>query len=458
MIAAPSSRSVIDLVALLDEGGCLGCRVAGRADATWLRWFRTEKHAEPATRRQLAADLGVCPAHLRALVAGEGPGGPLTDVLAGVVNAAAGVLAGSSGGTPGCHACVDREAAVDRELASLLERLAVAEVAAALTAAGGLCLRHLRTVLAAGGPASGLRVVVEVARTRAEAADEATSLLTALVGRDVDARRRARLRAHRPPPVDVGQPLLAQVLDELEPAACPVCRAREDGLQAYLDHLGGELARTDPGRAIEPPVLCATHLEDLAAGDHSALLPVARAARAALLEGLAGLEVVLAGVRDPGPAGVWAALRAPPPGGRRLQPGRVLAPVREAAARLLPEPTCPACRAVDRVEQRRQQRLAAVQDDPRVAAGVQRAHGWCLVHVLGARRSGTPIPVVERTAATRLAAVGWELEEARRHEDVVWRHEPVGSEALAWARAVVLLDGRAALGHDAVAMRGALRG
>lgn len=448
---------MIDLVALLAEGGCLGCRVAGRADATWLRWFRTEKHAEPSTRRQLAADLGVCPAHLRALVAGEGPGGPLTDVLTGVVAAAAAVVATTSAGTPGCHACVDRRAAVDRELSSLLGLLTLAEVAAAFAAAGGLCQRHLRTVLSAGGPASGLRVVVEVARSRAADADHGPPLLGLLVGRDGDARRRARLRAHRPPPVDVGQPLIAQVLAELEPLACPVCRAREDGLTAYLDHLAAELARTDTSRAVEPPVLCATHLEDLAAHDRPTALMAAEAARRALLDGLAGLEAVLAGLRDPGPRGWWAALSTPPSGGRRLQPGRVLARVREATARLLPEPTCPACRAVDRLEQRRQQRLAAVQDDPRVAAEVRRAHGWCVAHVLGARRQAGGIPVVERTAAARLAAVGWELEEARRHEDVAWRHEPMGSEALAWARAVVLLDGRAALGHDAVAMRSALR-
>ncbi len=424
-----------------------------------MRWFRTEKHAEPSTRHRLAADLGVCPAHFRALVAGEGPGGPLTDVLIGVAAAAAAVVATTSPGTPGCHACVDRQAAVNRELASLLGLLTVAEVAVAFVEAGGLCQRHVRTVLAAGGPASGLRAVVEVARVRAEEADDGTPLLTALVGREADARRRARLRAHRPPPVDVGQPLLAQVLAEFEPMACPVCRAREDGLAAYLDHFGAELARTDTARAgVEPPVLCATHLEDLAAHERSAVLPAARAARRGLLEGLAGLEAVLTGLRDPGPRGWWTALTAPPSGGRRLQPGRVLHQVRDAAARVLPEPPCPACRAVDRVELRRQQRLAALQDDPRVHAAVQRAHGWCVAHVLGARRRGVPITVVERTAATRLAAVGWELEEARRHEDVVWRHEPIGSEAMAWARAVVLLDGRSALGHDAVAMRAALKG
>ena len=450
---------MIDLTALLAEGGCVGCRVAGRADATWLRWFRTEKHAEPQTRRRLATDLGVCPAHLRTLIAGEGPGGPLTDVLAGVVAAAAAVVAGSSPGTPGCHACVERHAAVDRELSSLLDLLTVAEVATAFAAAGGLCQRHLRRALDVGSPASGLRVVVEVARARLEEADDGTPLLTALLGRDADARRRARLRAQRPLAVDVGQPLLTQVLEELEPLACPVCRAREDALAAYLDHLGAELARTDIGRAVvEPPVLCPIHLEDLAAHERSTAISTARAARRVLLDGLAGLEGALGGLRDPGWRGWGAALLAPPAGGGRLQPGRVGHRVRDAATRMLAAPPCPACRAVDRVEQRRQQRLAAVQDDPRVHAAVERAHGWCVAHVLSARGRGTAIPVVERTAATRLAAVGWELEEARRHEDVVWRHEPMGSEALAWARAIVLLDGRAALGHDAVAMRSALRG
>lgn len=387
-----------------------------------------------------------------------------------VIDAARSAVLASGPHDRGCQACRERDAAVERDLASLLDHLDVESIADAYRASGGLCLRHVRSVLRRGVPASGLRVVVEVARAvdapTEHSVPAAGVVVVRAAGRDRDAAERARLRAHRPAPVDVAQSALDQALGDLAHPACPWCRAHEDGLVAALDHLAAEVTRPDRGSE-DPPLLCARHLTDLAWRSVDAAGVVAAAHAAVVRAALDELDELLAELRDPGPAGWWDAVRHTRVGLLR----RVDRLVRDAVDRLLPPVTCPICRAAEAAARRRHERFVAAHHDPRVQAAAELAHGGCVHHVLEARRpiGSAPrdgrdgdvhgvVPVAERTLATRLAIVAWELEEARRHEDRSFRHEPSGSEAVAWSRAAVLLDGRVSCGVDAATMRETFRG
>lgn len=164
--------------------GCPLCRLALRAEAAYVASLSYERVLDLTTRDALKASRGLCAAHardwqhlqgsalgvaivyrvtildlLRDTEAEAGAGGLLTRKRKG-----AQALAERLDPEVGCSACAVGEGAATRFGAVLLGELAEVEMRSLVVACGGLCLPHLRMVLALPRAGQGYEALIAAQR------------------------------------------------------------------------------------------------------------------------------------------------------------------------------------------------------------------------------------------------------------------------------------------------------
>ncbi len=167
----------------LEAGGCPLCRLQHRAENRFLDSLTYERILDQETRNNLKASRGLCEPHARAWreVRGSALGiaivyeiaikDLLEDSRASSTSGLFGltrlgtedVAEALEAGAP-CPACKVGADTVARYTRVLLHDVQDAEIQAALEAAGGLCLPHLRFVLRRRGPERAQQRVLEIQR------------------------------------------------------------------------------------------------------------------------------------------------------------------------------------------------------------------------------------------------------------------------------------------------------
>jgi hypothetical protein len=61
-----------DVLLLLEQPGCVLCRLDEEVSRTWVHWFGAENHNDPALLDTLDQSAGFCPAHTRRLLTETG--------------------------------------------------------------------------------------------------------------------------------------------------------------------------------------------------------------------------------------------------------------------------------------------------------------------------------------------------------------------------------------------------
>ncbi len=157
----------------LTEGGCPLCRLGRRAATRTIEMLNYEGVNDPALRRKLAASHGLCHRHAWEWAAMRGSPLGIAIVYQNLIKNLIEVLSGPTGTSPKapsgrafregtatslgaggrCPACHAEAEAERRHGLTLLAHLEESALADAYVRAGGLCLPHLRIVLALANPA-----------------------------------------------------------------------------------------------------------------------------------------------------------------------------------------------------------------------------------------------------------------------------------------------------------------
>lgn len=438
-----------EVLRLLDEPGCVLCRIRDEAGQVWLRWFVIENHSVPAALFAAQRSAGYCPAHTRRLVAEGGPQVlrmPWEFVLRTAVRRAGSLAAAQKPEPrqtcPPCQAAAERTGPAAHDLAAALGIPGVPE---AVRARHGLCYPHLREMLPTLGPASAVAVADAVAPALTGRGDP-NQLLLAAAGSDPDAEHRAAV-AVAAAATDtggewLGLPAAGRLVADLAAGSCPCCRAESRAERWYLGWLAGERAsgHGKSGPDGSDAEVCSRHLHDVARLGEPAAWVSDAAVRsvAGRVARLAAAARKLADGQRRATPGRW-------PGGRRGAPTNLAEAYGRAFAEVRNDHRCRACRAAESARRRQLALLAACTADARVLDALRTAHGVCLRHgeqLAGMDGTG---PFLRRLL-TQLRQAAWELDEDAAKQAWDLRHEPDGREATAWRRIPTLLDGASYLG------------
>jgi hypothetical protein len=430
----PDNDSAIDVVRLLEVGGCALCRVRDEAEQTWLRWFEIEHHSDAATLAALGNARGFCPAHTRRLVASDKPAilrRPWEFLLRAAIECAERLIATvdvpAAAPCPLCASADARTRAAGESLAAALEE---PEAGAALRERHGLCYPHLQVLLP---NLSAAQAAVAADAVRAGIAEDA---LTTVTGIDPDAEHRSRLSAlvaeHDDP---IGLPPAERLTADLDAGSCPCCRQIGRAETTYLAWL---VAEEDPGD--HDVALCPRHLHDAvrSARTRTRLVAARCAGVKARVEELAAAAQRLAGEQPDRPWPGRGILGRP-------RPDSLTDRYRRAVGNIDGDHTCRACRTGALAGDRCLALVAACAHDRLVNAALERGHGLCLRH--GERLAAQELAQgAVRRLATRLRQSAWEVHEDTLKQAWDLRHEPAGSETTVWRRVPTIVDGRAYLG------------
>jgi len=149
----------------LAAGGCPLCRLAHKAGARYLDTLNYEGVNDPGLRQALRAARGLCRDHAWQLARLRGSPLSIAIIYRNIINDLINVLesrepvtvrrpsgrrglAARLGGTAECPACLVEKEATHRAADTLLAHLEDPAIAGPCAQAGGLCLAHLRSVLA----------------------------------------------------------------------------------------------------------------------------------------------------------------------------------------------------------------------------------------------------------------------------------------------------------------------
>ncbi len=463
---APSKHTTyFEVLDALQEEGCPVCRLASRSVAWYLDMLSYEGVNDPGVRNRLRAARGFCNYHAwrfagelrnapgRAMIYRDILGLPLRSLQAG---AAAEQLLPSGE----CPACESLARAARRYLGTLLEHLAGQELRQRYGASAGLCLPHLRQALRRAQRAEDVEALLEVANrwanglrvaSRSGLAGPTSTIVAGLVGGPgAILPAPLPLAAVAPGAGDgfaagsaegqqaVAFPGTAAASAAQGPAGCPACRealAAADGALLAL----ARASRAQGPDAEQPAAvgICSVHawrsLELLPPGAAARLWqPAARAATRRLREE-SQVELTLPGGRP----GLLALFGAAGPG-----------PGAEAAVRLAPPESCPACRAQAAAERRSAQALLRQVGGREIPSSLH----LCLPHfALSLRWAGDGQQRLalagEQVAA--LQALRAELGEYLRKQNYRCR-EPRGGEADSPWRAMAQVAGAAGLAAGAL--------
>lgn len=177
----PLSPLQLELRATLEKGGCPLCRLANRDVAAFLESLTYERILDLKTRDALQHSRGLCAQHARAWRKVRGVALSIAivyqvavkDLLRDTEPQPASFLrrppqvsdlADALASRAPCPACALGEQTATRYGDQLVRDLRDPDVQTALEHAGGLCLPHLRLVLARPGPAAGKQRLVAVQR------------------------------------------------------------------------------------------------------------------------------------------------------------------------------------------------------------------------------------------------------------------------------------------------------
>jgi hypothetical protein len=162
---ADKDTSYFELRDALQAGGCALCHLGRKAAARYLETLNYEGVNDPALRQALRAARGLCQRHAWQLTRLRGSPLGVALIYRSIINDLIEVLESQGpvvGRRPGdrralaarlgaakrCPACRVEEEAAERASQTLLAHLGEPEIAPAYATAGGLCLSHLRGVLA----------------------------------------------------------------------------------------------------------------------------------------------------------------------------------------------------------------------------------------------------------------------------------------------------------------------
>jgi hypothetical protein len=226
--------------------------------------------------------------------------------------------------------------------------------------------------------------------------------------------------------------LYFDLLDAFAESDCPACRLSLRAVQRYLASLSYEYVN-DPGERAQLRAargFCNHHAWQWWDEQYDRL-----GAAIVYLDVLTTIGRQLEKVQ-PVDAG---RLRGPVAGALRLGGASEAG----AAAGLLPEGPCPACREQAAAEGRLLDTLLAHLDAPDFRAAYAASAGLCLPHLAQAvtRGRGPAVTALVALARERLAGLRAELEEYLRKQRHEHRHEPRGAEQTAPRRAVLATAG-----------------
>lgn len=160
--------SYFELHDALKAGGCPLCRLAHKAGARYLDTLNYEGVNDPGLRQALRAARGLCRDHAWRLARLRGSPLSIAIIYRNIINdlinalesrepatirrsAGRRGLVARLGGTAECPACLVEKEATHRAAETFLAHLEDPEIAGTYEQAGGLCLPHLRDVLARAG-------------------------------------------------------------------------------------------------------------------------------------------------------------------------------------------------------------------------------------------------------------------------------------------------------------------
>ena len=395
----PTVLTLYTAADLLTGPGCPVCRYADEASDRYLAWFALQAHAEAVTITRLCASLGMCPRHTRGLMSQPGAAHRLTAVYRYVIEAARDRLGGRTASVDACPACEHHHGAADRALDTLLDGLTADWVRERCRELGGLCIPHLRTAAARGDR----RAVAWLSHTMTAAITARWAGPAWLAGTDHDADARTVLRR------------AAAATARPGPGSCIAClaAARSEG-----DHLTWILRTGGRGQPDRRLLLCAAHLNDVAAVASQRDAPSLLAWQAGCLAAAVSQRAASSARRKPGGSAGW------------MRPRR----------RTDRADGCPACLASQDAAQR-------AVDDLRASLRAWHPTGpsdvpLCVRHLLGLRALDPWAGHVTAPGAVhRAEMLIAELNEAFGKETWARRHEARGPEMTAWRRAAAFLDG-----------------
>jgi hypothetical protein len=437
---------------LLATRGCPVCRSMREAEATFLRWLEIEGHTSGPMIAQLRVSLGFCPRHTRAILQRSTAAVVLSSVLPYVVASAHRFTLdpGDTTSLTRCPACKTVEAREQNTLETLFRGLVDADFVAEYRRHGGLCLPHFLTA-ARVAPDHLLGPLTETIQDRLSAGIDTAESEGLLWPRDRDALTRSRRRAALTEPSG-SESTLERLRAGATHDGCSLCRGMGLAERAYLEGLVATAHDANPPTD-EPPRLCAQHQADVRVVDASAARAIAESTLAAWRGELHQFSDTLAALPASGlGTRLTASLRAVREASHR-RAARAWSETtrsrrrerREAISRLTQSQRCTACSALASIEQRQIQLLTAALDDPLFAAAYRVSHGLCVHHLLSLPHEHRS-DELSRVAGTRLAMLGWELDEARTKRAWSHQHETPGPELSGWLRALGQLDGRTFLG------------
>jgi hypothetical protein len=414
---------------LLRDAPCPACVAALEAERLYQFWFVNESRTDTKVKLELAAAVGWCSAHTRAMLAVMVPR-VATSVFADLVRRVSHTLAADPAPSTGrCPACLAMERAATAAIATVMAGVDDLTVQAEYRRSFGFCAAHTRQACTEASALASTVMLVETLSARL--ADRSFSV-SALVPPDNDARRRAdarfaatRTSAEAPPAATRG---VAQLRKALLADCCPVCRAATETESRLLAWIPG--AWRSDGEAVEREyaATCRVHLFDLSTFDQSCAAALTRL-KAIRLRG------VVAGCHE---------RLEPLVGRRRVRAGQIY----DAAEPFLRgEDPCPVCREFETATARWLRLVEAGLLDPVTRHAYEGSFGICVRHLIAL--GDRPPALAREIVVARLASVGWELDEALRKQRWDSRFEPEGTEADAWSRSPALLDGRVYIGRPA---------
>jgi len=432
------------------------------AEEHFFSWFFIESHTNQALLLRLRGALGMCPEHARRVIEADPGGLILTGVYADVLRGVPGFLRGDVRPAT-CPVCVLREQVRNQTCEVVLRGLADPELAAVYETHGGLCAFH--AIGAVPHARAGTMDLIAAVLSHRLTGPRLGEMVRAL---DYDAARRHTLRPAAPAEESDAGPELPQagsaeqMTARLAHPCCPICLAAARGERRFLSWLAQEHAAGDEPLSGRPGRLCSRHLHDLSLTDGAA--GAKEAARSASSE-LAVLKRLMQRIGALPPPGVRARVEWLPGAttaarkvdSRSASAMRLLmeqarrsrrAELAAAWAQALQGRDCPACDAVAAIEGRQRELLATALASAPFASAYERAHGACLRCVLSLP-AGPGAELAVRVAGERVAVLAWELQERRRKQAWMFRHEPGGPESDAWLRTLGQVDGRTFMGAPA---------
>jgi len=439
----------IELVHGLGRPGCPVCERVDREEREYFFWLFCENYSDPGFLERFEASMGFCRRHAAYALNRTDAASQLTFLYSNLAHHAGLQMTHFGGGAgasdlpslSACPACVSARFSASfatRLLSSVLQR----EERSAYGKPGVLCLPHLRALAPALSPEILRRVVTThgweliSAKCILEAANDGNGEAAAvssvlrvtelLVGTDPNPSglyAAAPMNGRREPRDPVRQ--FASSLEA--PLACPVCleirRARREWIAWLRD-----AAATGPDISDLLP-LCPEHLWACVTTGSMTLAPAA--VRNAFMQERSRVQRT------------FQALTALP---RAQTPWKRLRGARKASLRLASRalqvlescPPCPVCQRLDEAESRAIILLLALLQEGRHEAALERGHGLCMPHFRRAMAEAgqKERPRLIRLERAKIAALEWELDEARRKG--VWssRPEARGEEQRAWIRAL----------------------